>query len=50
MGEVYRQIVTWAQSGTLTFDLEKIPLSDIETAWQRTELRGKRFVVMYHVA
>jgi NADPH:quinone reductase-like Zn-dependent oxidoreductase len=46
MGGIYRQIVTWAQSGNLAFDLEKIPLSDIETAWQRTDLRGKRLVVI----
>lgn len=46
MGEVYGQIVTWARSGELTFDVEKVPLSDIETAWQRTDLRGRRLVVV----
>ena len=46
MGEVYGQIVQWAQAGTLTFDLEKVPLSQIETAWQRTDLRGRRLVVV----
>jgi hypothetical protein len=46
MGEVYGQIVKWAQSGELTFDLEKVPLSDIETAWPRTDLRGRRLVVV----
>jgi NADPH:quinone reductase-like Zn-dependent oxidoreductase len=46
MHEVYGQIVTWAQSGELTFDVVKVPLSDIETAWQRTDLRGSRLVVM----
>jgi NADPH2:quinone reductase len=46
MGETYGQIVTWAQSGELTFDVEKVPLTDIETAWQRTDLRGKRLVVV----
>jgi NADPH:quinone reductase-like Zn-dependent oxidoreductase len=46
MGEVYGQIVQWAQTGALTFDLEKVPLSQIETAWQRTDLRGKRLVVV----
>jgi len=24
----------------------KVPLSDIETAWQRTDLRGRRLVVV----
>jgi NADPH:quinone reductase-like Zn-dependent oxidoreductase len=46
MGEVYGQVVKWAQSGQLTFDVEKVPLTDIETAWQRTDLRGKRLVVV----
>lgn len=46
MGEVYEQVVRWTRSGELTFDLETVPLSDIETAWQRTDLRGKRLVVL----
>ena len=32
MDEVYQQIVTWTRSGELAFDVEKVPLSDIETA------------------
>ncbi|MEV4536220.1 zinc-binding alcohol dehydrogenase family protein [Asanoa sp. NPDC049518] len=43
--EVYGQVVTWAQTGELTFDLVRVPLSDIETAWQRTDLKGSRLVV-----
>jgi NADPH:quinone reductase-like Zn-dependent oxidoreductase len=46
MHEVYSQVVTWAQSGELTFDVVKVPLSEIETAWQRTDLRGSRLVVV----
>ncbi|MET8146073.1 zinc-binding alcohol dehydrogenase family protein [Sphaerisporangium sp. NPDC005288] len=46
MEELYQQIVTWTRSGELTFDVEKVPLSDIETAWQRTDLKGRRLVVM----
>ncbi|MBD3142296.1 quinone oxidoreductase family protein [Microbispora bryophytorum] len=46
MEEVYQRIVTWTRSGELTFDMEKVPLSDIETAWQRTNLKGRRLVVM----
>ena len=46
MNEVYGQIVTWTQSGTLTFDVVKVPLRDVETAWQRTDLRGSRLVVV----
>jgi NADPH:quinone reductase-like Zn-dependent oxidoreductase len=46
MQEAYSQVVTWAQTGELTFDVVKVPLSDIETAWQRTDLRGSRLVVV----
>ncbi|GLX09247.1 zinc-binding alcohol dehydrogenase family protein [Microbispora sp. NBRC 16548] len=46
MDGAYQQIVTWTRSGELTFDVEKVPLSDIETAWQRTDLKGRRLVVM----
>jgi NADPH:quinone reductase-like Zn-dependent oxidoreductase len=46
MQEVYGQIVAWARSGELTFDVVKVPLSDIETAWTRTGLRGRRLVVV----
>ncbi|MGW0810341.1 quinone oxidoreductase family protein [Nonomuraea sp. NPDC002799] len=46
MQEVYGQIVRWAQSGELTFEVERVPLSDIETAWQRTDLQGRRLVIV----
>ncbi|SNY71396.1 quinone oxidoreductase family protein [Paractinoplanes atraurantiacus] len=46
MQEAYGQVVTWARSGELTFDVVRVPLSDIETAWQRTDLRGSRLVVV----
>ena len=46
MQEVYGQVVAWAQSGELTFDVVTVPLSDIETAWQRTDLRGSRLVIL----
>jgi hypothetical protein len=38
----YDRVVQWARDGTLTFDLEQVPLSQIETAWQPTDLRGRR--------
>jgi hypothetical protein len=46
MGQVYGQIVRWTRSGELSFDVETVPLSDVEAAWQRTDLRGKRLVVL----
>jgi hypothetical protein len=45
MGAAYGQVVEWATNGRLTFGLERVPLSDIEAAWQRTDLHGKRLVV-----
>lgn len=45
MGAAYGQVVEWAKAGKLTFALERVPLSDIEAAWRRTDLRGKRLVV-----
>jgi len=45
MQEAYGQVVRWARSGELTFELERMPLSAIEAAWQRTDLRGRRLVI-----
>jgi NADPH:quinone reductase-like Zn-dependent oxidoreductase len=46
MSTLYGQIVTWTRSGELTFDVDEVPLRDIETAWQRTDLHGSRLVVV----
>lgn len=46
MGEAFAQIVDWSRSDSLRFSVERVPLSDIETAWQRTDLSGKRLVVV----
>lgn len=46
MGEAYRQVVAWTLSDELAFDLETVPLRDIETAWRRTDLKGRRLVVV----
>ncbi|NUP66599.1 MAG: zinc-binding alcohol dehydrogenase family protein [Nonomuraea sp.] len=46
MAEAYGQVVAWTRSGELTFDLETVPLSDIEAAWRRTDLKGRRLVVV----
>jgi hypothetical protein len=46
VGDVYGQIVAGAQAGELTFDVERVPLADVESAWRRTDLRGRRLVVV----
>lgn len=45
MPQVFEQVLAWTRAGELTFDVETVPLSDIEAAWQRTDLRGRRLVV-----
>ncbi|MFI5907988.1 zinc-binding dehydrogenase [Dactylosporangium sp. NPDC051541] len=47
LGEVYAQVVDWARSGDLVFAVERARLSDIETAWRRTDLHGRRLVVVF---
>jgi NADPH:quinone reductase-like Zn-dependent oxidoreductase len=46
MMDAYNQVVAWAREGRLTFGIEQVPLSQIETAWQRTDLKGRRLVVL----
>lgn len=41
----YEQVVAWTLAGELTIEVARASLRDIETAWQRTDLRGKRLVV-----
>jgi len=46
MAETYEQIIRWTRAGDLTFELEKVPLSDIERAWREGAPRGRRLVVL----
>jgi hypothetical protein len=46
MRTAYAQVVEWARDGRLTFDVERMPLGEIEAAWQRTDLRGRRLVII----
>ncbi|MFY9930755.1 MAG: zinc-binding alcohol dehydrogenase family protein [Streptosporangiaceae bacterium] len=46
MSQVYAQVVSWVQSGQLTFDVETVPLSDIAAAWQQADSGGKRLVAI----
>ncbi|MCX4092938.1 zinc-binding dehydrogenase [Nocardia sp. alder85J] len=45
MAEGYGRIVDWARSGQLVAELDRVPLSDIENAWRRTDSTGRRLVV-----
>lgn len=46
MAAAYQQVVDWVRSGELTIDVTSMPLSRIEEAWQRTDLRGSRLVIV----
>ncbi len=42
----YQQVVDWVRDGELTIDVTTMPLSQIEQAWTRTDLRGTRLVII----
>jgi len=46
MATAYGQVVDWIRSGALTVDVTAMPLSRIADAWQRTDLRGSRLVIV----
>jgi NADPH:quinone reductase-like Zn-dependent oxidoreductase len=46
IGEGTKQVWEWVQAGKLKADLEQVPLKDIERAWQRADLHGKRLVIV----
>lgn len=46
MAAAYEQVVDWVRGGQLVIDVVTMPLSQIEKAWTRTDLRGRRLVVI----
>ncbi len=46
MATAYQQVVEWVRNGELTIAVETVPLSQIAQAWTRTDLRGRRLVVV----
>lgn len=46
MADAYGQVVEWVRSGQLRIDVTTMPLSEISRAWQRTDLRGSRLVIV----
>lgn len=46
MAAAYEQVVEWVRTGALTVDVTVMPLSRIDEAWRRTDLRGSRLVVV----
>jgi NADPH2:quinone reductase len=45
VADAYGQIVQWTRDGKLVVGIDRTPLSDIETAWQRTGPGGRRLVI-----
>jgi NADPH:quinone reductase-like Zn-dependent oxidoreductase len=46
IGEGTKLIWEWLEAGKLQADIEQVPLKDIESAWQRADLHGKRIVII----
>jgi NADPH2:quinone reductase len=46
MAAAYGQVVEWVRSGELEIEVETAPLSRISEAWTRTDLRGRRLVIV----
>jgi NADPH2:quinone reductase len=46
MASAYQQVVDWVRSGDLTINVTTMRLSQIAAAWQRTDLRGSRLVIV----
>jgi NADPH2:quinone reductase len=46
MATAYGQVVDWVRDGDLVMNVTTMPLSRIGEAWQRTDLRGSRLVIV----
>ncbi|GIF73057.1 quinone oxidoreductase family protein [Asanoa siamensis] len=46
MAAAYQQVVEWVRAGALTIPVVTMPLSAIAEAWTRTDLRGRRLVIV----
>lgn len=46
IAEGMEQVWTWIRDGSVTMDVEIMPLSDIEAAWRRDDFEGRRIVIV----
>ena len=46
MLDAYHQLMARAASGALRVDTERVPLAEIEAAWQRPDPTGRRLVIV----
>ena len=46
IGEGTTQVLDWIKAGKLKAEIETVPLKDVERAWGRADLHGKRIVLV----
>lgn len=46
VGEGTSQVWDWIKDGKLKAAIERVPLKDVERAWKRTDVQGKRIVIV----
>lgn len=46
VAEGTQQVWEWIKAGKLRADVEQVPLKDVESAWKRTDVHGKRIVIV----
>jgi len=46
IAEGTQQVWEWIRAGKLLADIEQVPLRDVESAWKRTDIHGKRIVIV----
>lgn len=46
IAEGTQQVWEWIKAGKLQADIEQVPLKDVESAWKRTDVHGKRIVLV----
>jgi NADPH:quinone reductase-like Zn-dependent oxidoreductase len=46
IAEGTHQVWEWIKAGKLQADIEQVPLKYVENAWQRTDVHGKRIVIV----
>jgi NADPH:quinone reductase-like Zn-dependent oxidoreductase len=46
IAEGTHQVWEWIKAGKLQAEIEQVPLTDVESAWKRTDVYGKRIVIV----
>jgi NADPH:quinone reductase-like Zn-dependent oxidoreductase len=46
IAEGTHQVWEWIKAGKLQVEIEQVPLKDVESAWKRTDVYGKRIVIV----